>query len=125
MTALRTARHVYPKGTSASVCIGHNRLVKAIEMAMALYVEFGDQATNAMIDRLTEKDFDRAARIAGVNPPNSEATRDQVRLLLKVFVALGPADGHSDAEVLKALITGPGRRTDDLSALIALLVPIG
>ncbi|MDX3165946.1 hypothetical protein PV516_19350 [Streptomyces scabiei] len=123
MTALRTARDVYPKGTSRTVCIGHNRLVKSIEMAMALYTEFGPQATPAMIERLTDDDFTRAARTGGVNAPNSEDTRDQVRLLLKVFVAIGTTEGPADIEVLKALLTGP-RRTPD-TALIALLVPVG
>ncbi|MCF1592445.1 hypothetical protein [Streptomyces muensis] len=121
MTALRTARDVYPKGTSRQVCIAHNRLIKAIEMAMALYVEFGDQATPAMIERLTAEDFTRAARTAGVNPPNSDDTRDQVRLLLKVFVALGTTDGPADAEVVRALLNGPGRTE---GGRIALLVPI-
>lgn len=121
MTALRTARDVYPQGTSREVCIAHNRLLKAIEMAMALYVEFGDQATSAMIERLTTGDFVRAARTAGVNPPNSDDTREQVRLLLKVFVALAtgaPAEGA----VLKAILTGPGRVPE--TGLIALLVPV-
>ncbi|WP_333745552.1 hypothetical protein [Streptomyces sp. IBSBF 2950] len=124
MTALRTARDVYPKGTSSEVCIAHNRLLKAIEMAMALFTEFGDQATPAMIERLTTADFTRAARTAGVNAPNSDATREQVRLLLKVFVTLGTTDGPADAEVVKALLTGSGR-TPAGGGLIALLVPIG
>ncbi|MFD5452241.1 hypothetical protein [Streptomyces sp. NPDC127100] len=122
MTALRTARHVYPKGTPGAVCIAHNRLVKAIEMAMALFVEFGEQATPAMIERLTDADFERAARTAGVNPPNSDDTRDQVRLLLKVFVAVGTTDGPPEAEVLAALLSG-ARRTGDRNVL-AFLVPV-
>ncbi|GAA1110627.1 hypothetical protein [Streptomyces javensis] len=119
MTALRTARDVYAKGTPGEVCIAHNRLVKSIEMAMALYVEFGSEATPAMVDRLTEDDFKRAARTAGVNPPNSEATREQVRLLLKVFVALGTA-GDSAAETYKVLFAAPARNK---SGLVAFYLP--
>lgn len=123
MTALRTARDVYPKGTSAEVCIAHNRLIKSIEMAMALYVEFGDQASPPLVDRLTTEDFRRAARNAGVIPPNSEATREQVRLLLKVFVALGTAAGdHPEVEVLKSLISSQPGRGD--RGLVALLLPV-
>ncbi|MFF2571134.1 hypothetical protein [Streptomyces sp. NPDC058084] len=124
MTALDTARDVYPKGTPRPVCIAHNRLRKAIRIAMALYVEFGPQATPAMIERLTEADFERAARREGVNSPNSDETRDQVRLLLKVFVALGTTDGPVEAEVLTALLGGTGRHFAQPGTLVALVVPV-
>lgn len=120
MTVLPTAREVYPKGTPGPVCIAYNRLVKSQAMAMALYAEFGAQATPAMIDRLTEADFQRAARTAEVHAPNSDETRAQVRLLLKVFVALGTTDGPPEDEVLKALVTG----RQGAAPRFALLVPV-
>ncbi|MFZ3475257.1 hypothetical protein ACODT3_42875 [Streptomyces sp. 4.24] len=121
MTALNTAKSVFPKGTPGAVCLAHNRLVKAIEMAMAIRIEFGDQATPAMLERLTEADFARAANNAGVHAPNSDETRDLVRLLATVFdVATRPGVEPKGA-LLEALITGSGPRTVPPGTLIGLV----
>ncbi|MEU2455894.1 hypothetical protein ABZ605_38120 [Streptomyces sp. NPDC012765] len=121
MTALKTAKAVFPKGTPGPVCIAHNRLIKSIEMAMAIRTEFGDQATPAMLERLTEADFNRAARTAGVEPPNSDATRDQVRLLVTVFEAITRPGVEPTGALLEALLTGSGRRTVPPGTLIGLV----
>ncbi|MFD6534865.1 hypothetical protein [Streptomyces goshikiensis] len=119
MTALKTAASVYPKGTPSSVCITHNRLIKAIEMAMAIRTEFGDQATPAMLERLTEADFNQAARTAGVHPPNSDETRDLVRLLVTVFdTATRP---NPKGALLEALLRGSGQRNVPPGSLIGLV----
>ncbi|WP_435245168.1 hypothetical protein [Streptomyces tendae] len=112
-----------PKGTtSRSRAIAHSRLAKSLAMATALYTEFDDQATPAMIERLTDADFARAAETAGVRAPNSDDTRAQVRLLLKVLVALGTTEGADEADVISALLAQP--TLTSRASLVALLVPV-
>ncbi|MFD5882585.1 hypothetical protein [Streptomyces yangpuensis] len=120
MTALKTARDVFPKGTPAADCIAHNRLIKSIEMALAIRIEFGDQATPAMLDRLTEADFARAARAAGVEPPNSDETRNLVRLLATVFEVTTRPGADLKGSLIEALLTGPARRRDPPAPGVAL-----
>ncbi|MFJ2752742.1 hypothetical protein [Streptomyces sp. NPDC087297] len=121
MTALRTAQSVLPKGTPQKDCVAHNRLIKAIEMAMAIRTEFGDQATPAMLERLTETDFAHAARTAGVHAPNSDETRDLVRLLVTVFEATTRPGVDPKGALLEALLTGSGRRTVPPGTLVGLV----
>lgn len=121
MTALNTAKAVFPKGTPGPVCIAHNRLTKAIAMAMAIRVEFGDQATPAMLERLTEADFKRAADSAGVHAPNSDETRALVRLLVTVFEATTRPGVDPKGALLEALLTGSGRRTVPPGTLVGLV----
>ncbi|MER0443107.1 hypothetical protein ABR738_00700 [Streptomyces sp. Edi4] len=121
--SIPTARGHLPKGTTTrSRAIAHSRLAKAIATAMALYTEFDTQATPAMIERLTDADYARAANAAGVHPPNSETTRAQVRLLLRILVALGTTEGADEADVISALLAAPSLKGQP--SLVALLVPV-
>lgn len=74
-SGLPTARHHFPPGTPADVCIAHNRACKVARItAKALERHLGD--------RITDDEMDLCADLAGVNRPGSEETRDAIRYAL-------------------------------------------
>ncbi|WP_372412777.1 hypothetical protein [Streptomyces luteireticuli] len=95
MPLLPTARHLYSSDTPEGICERHNRLSKALEIACELYVASPGSLTARSIDRISNAEMAAAARDAGVNIPNSEATRDTVRYLLHTFHTLLQPTGHA------------------------------
>lgn len=115
-SGLPTARHHFPPGTPANVCIAHNRACKVARIvATALQLRLDDT--------LTDEQMDAAADAAGVNQPGSQDTRDAVRHALAD--PLLPDDPNKDFwyAVTAASEGLPFRYRDD-SGHTVLLVPI-
>ncbi|MFH8295073.1 hypothetical protein [Streptomyces sp. NPDC018059] len=92
MATLPDARSVYRKGTPGPTCKRHSQLRKATAIAFDLFGVFGTDLSISLINRLTDADMAAAAARAGVNPPNSDETRNAVKLLLRVYLTLGRLD---------------------------------
>jgi hypothetical protein len=115
-SGLPTARHHFPPGTPAAVCIAHNRACKVARIvATALQLRLDGT--------LTDEQMDAVADAAGVNQPGSQDTRDAVRHALGD--ALVPDDSSKDFwyAVTTAAEGLPFRYRDD-SGRTVLLVPI-
>jgi hypothetical protein len=115
-SGLPTARHHFPPGTPADVCIAHNRACKVARIVATALQQHLD-------DTLTDEQMDAVAEAAGVNPPGSEETRAAVRHALGD--ALVPDDANKD---FWYAVTAAGRglpfRYRDDSGRTVLLVPI-
>ncbi|MFF4409886.1 hypothetical protein [Streptomyces sp. NPDC001404] len=123
-TPIPPARGHLPKGTSREKAIAHSRVAKNVETAKALYTRFGDDANPELVARLTDEDYRTAARTAGVNPPTSEESRTQVRLLLSVLVSLSQPDFpllERAAAVRKALTRGGPRDDGSETGLVGIV----
>jgi outer membrane protein assembly factor BamE (lipoprotein component of BamABCDE complex) len=115
-SGLPTARHHFPPGTPAEVCIAHNRACKVARIvATALQLRLDDTHTDAQMDAVADA--------AGVNPPGSQETRDAVRHALgEPITADDPNKDfwYAVTDTTKGL---PFRYRDD-SGRTVLLVPI-
>ncbi|MFI8932402.1 hypothetical protein ACIG3E_32660 [Streptomyces sp. NPDC053474] len=89
MVELPLAQHILAPGLAPSVYTRFNRIRKAVAMAYYLHITHHGHLTGSDINALTQRQMAAAARQAGVEAPNSAATRDTVRELLHVFNATG------------------------------------
>ncbi|MEJ8654651.1 hypothetical protein WKI65_43125 [Streptomyces sp. MS1.AVA.3] len=131
MATLPDARSIYPKRTPGTTCKRHNQIRKATAIAFDLYGEFGTDLNLSLINRLTNADMAAAAARAGVNPPTSDQTRNDVKFLLRVYLALGQLDPSAqnplqgvDQRLNAALTDVLGDTADDPLGLTFLLLPI-
>ncbi|MFJ4679000.1 hypothetical protein [Kitasatospora sp. NPDC088783] len=111
---LAQARGTMPVGSSQSACIAFNRNRKAYATAQELYAaRRGDLPDD--LNTITDAEMDAAAYAAGVNPPQSATTRDQVRGQLAILagVANDQARPHpkSDPSALAAQLAAIARST--------------
>lgn len=91
----------------------HNRVRKAVVIAFDIFWHLGDKLTYAKIESLTSAEMTQAARNIGERPPNSAATENAVRELLRAMLKIRDANGMRPAD---AAATG-------LDGLMALLSP--
>lgn len=115
-SGLPTARHHFPPGTPADVCIAHNRACKVARIA-AKALELGCD------EEITDEQMDAVAHEIGVNLPGSQETRDAVRHALREPLV---ADDPNKDFWYAVTATGEGlpfRYRDDNGKTV-LLVPI-
>ncbi|MCX4911874.1 hypothetical protein [Streptomyces sp. NBC_00878] len=71
-SGLPTARHHFPPGTPADICIAHNRACKVARIVTKA-VQLGCD------HEISDEQMDAIAHEIGVNPPGSDETREAVR----------------------------------------------
>ena len=120
MTALATALDVYPAGTPDHICIAHNRLRKATLTALRLIADANGHMTEAKIDKITDARMAAAARAEGEHEPNSQATRETIRAIMRLFVQLSTIPPHAPTTVQT-----PSDIADRMGAMAAQLAPLG
>lgn len=90
----------------------HNRIRKAVFTAFDLFWRLGDQLTYARIESLTGAEMAQAARNAGQKPPNSPATENAVRVMLRAMLSIRETSGMRPGTT-----SGPAS-LDDVMALL-------
>lgn len=82
---LPLAQHILPPGLASTVYKRFNQVRKALATAYYLHISHHGALTATDIDALAQYQMASAARSAGVEPPNSNDSRDLIRQLLRVF----------------------------------------
>lgn len=112
-----TAKHHFPAGTSAALCIGHNRSCKVARMVTAGLAAGYDH-------EITDTEMDALAVTAGVRPPGGAETRAAVRAgLTPPFTSANSPENIAEA-VADAATDGHPFQYRDLNGRTVLLVPL-